>query len=61
MSMDSFVFWSALKADKPIEERLLLNDLRGALVETGISIESAKVYTFQHLAAFFHGIHEKPH
>lgn len=44
--MDSFVFWAALKADKPIEKRLLLDDLRGALVETGMSKESAKVYTF---------------
>ncbi|GHV86247.1 hypothetical protein AGMMS50230_18550 [Spirochaetia bacterium] len=53
MSMDSFIFWAALKVDKPIEERLLLDDLRGALVQTGMSMETAKVYTFHAWRHFF--------
>jgi integrase len=51
--MDAFIFWAALKADKPIEERLLLDDLRGALVKTGMSREIAKVYTFHAWRHFF--------
>jgi integrase len=53
MDMDSFIFWAALKADKPIEERLLLDDLRDALVKTGMSEETAKVYTFHAWRHFF--------
>jgi integrase len=51
--MDAFIFWAALKPDKPIEERLLLDDLRGALVKTGMSKETAKVYTFHAWRHFF--------
>jgi integrase len=51
--MDAFIFWAALKADKPIEERLLLDDLRDALVETGMSRETAKAYTFHAWRHFF--------
>jgi hypothetical protein len=51
--MDAFIFWEALKADKPIEERLLLDGLRDALVETGMSRETAKVYTFHAWRHFF--------
>ncbi|AEF80867.1 tyrosine-type recombinase/integrase [Leadbettera azotonutricia] len=52
-NMDSFIFWAALKADKPLEERLLLDDLRDALVQTGMSMETAKVYTFHAWRHFF--------
>jgi integrase len=51
--MDSFVFWAALKPDKPLEERLLIKDLRGALIQTGMSGEAARVYTFHAWRHFF--------
>jgi integrase len=51
--MDAFVFWAALKPDKPIEERLLRDDFRGALAETGMSKETAKAYTFHAWRHFF--------
>jgi hypothetical protein len=51
--MDAFIFWAALKPDKQIEERLLLDDLRGALVETGMSEGAAKAYTFHAWRHFF--------
>jgi integrase len=51
--MDAFIFWAALKPDKPIEERLLLDDLRAALAETGMSKETAKAYTFHAWRHFF--------
>jgi integrase len=46
LNLAAFIFWAALKPDKSIEERLLLDDLRGALAETGMSKETAKAYTF---------------
>jgi integrase len=51
--MDAFIFWAVLKPDKPIEERLLLDDLRGALVETGMSEGTVKAYTFHAWWHFF--------
>jgi integrase len=44
--MDSYVFWAELRPDKPIGERLLIKDLRAALVKTGMSEETAKIYCF---------------
>jgi integrase len=52
-SMDSFVFWGERRDGKPIEERLLINDLRDALVKTGMSKESAKVYCFHGWRHYF--------
>jgi integrase len=53
VSMDSFVFWAALRKNKPIEERLLLTDLREALIQTGMSKESAAAYTFHGWRHYF--------
>jgi integrase len=52
-SMDSFIFWGERKADKPIEERPLIKDLRAALVKTGMSKESARVFTFHGWRHYF--------
>jgi integrase len=52
-SMDSFVFWALKKKAKPIEERLLINGLREALVQTGMGKESAAVYTFHGWRHFY--------
>jgi integrase len=51
--MDSFVFWAEIRKNKPIEERLLLNDLRAALIQTGMSKETAAVYTFHQWRHYF--------
>ena len=53
VSMDSFVFWAAKRGDKPIEECLLLTDLRAALVQTGMSKESAAAYCFHSWRHYF--------
>jgi integrase len=53
VDMDSFVFWAALRKNKPIEERLLLGDLRAVLIQTGMSKESAAVYTFHGWRHYF--------
>ena len=45
-NMDSFVFWAALSPSKPMEAEIFLRDLRAALVKTGMSKESAAVYSF---------------
>jgi integrase len=52
-NMDSFVFWGERRDGKPIEERLLINDLRDALIKTGMGKESAKVYTFHGWRHYF--------
>jgi integrase len=44
--METFIFWGERKADKPIEERALIRDLRAALVKTGMGKETAKTYCF---------------
>jgi integrase len=53
VSMDTFVFWAEMRKNKPIEERLLLNDLRAALIQTGMSKESAAAYTFHGWRHYF--------
>jgi integrase len=52
-NIDSFIFWGERKADKPIEERALIRDLRSALLKTGMSKESANVYTFHGWRHFY--------
>jgi integrase len=53
VSMDSYVFWAERLPDKPIEACLLLQDLRAALLQTGMSEESAAVYTFHGWRHYF--------
>ena len=45
-NMDSFVFLGERLPGKPIEERLLIHDLRAALMQTGMSKETAVAYCF---------------
>ncbi|GHU94803.1 hypothetical protein FACS189479_07930 [Spirochaetia bacterium] len=52
-SMDSYVFWGELLNTKPMEERLLLYDLRGAMKAVGMSDETAKSYTFHGWRHYF--------
>jgi integrase len=51
--MDGYVFWTWTMADKPIENDIFLRDLRAALVKTGMSEKSAKVYTFHGWRHYF--------
>jgi integrase len=51
--MDGYVFWAELSADKPMEAEIFLRDLRAALVKTGMSKESANVYTFHGWRHYF--------
>jgi hypothetical protein len=52
-NMDSFVFWAELSPNKPMEACLLLRDLRAALIQTGMSRETAAVYTFHGWRHYF--------
>ncbi|GHV46257.1 hypothetical protein AGMMS49546_33920 [Spirochaetia bacterium] len=52
-NMDSYVFWGELLNTKPMEERLLLYDLRGAMKAVGMSDETAKSYTFHGWRHYF--------
>jgi integrase len=52
-TMDSYVFWAEVSPDKPMEACLFIRDLRGALIETGMSKESAAVYTFHGWRHYF--------
>lgn len=52
-SMDSYVFWGERKAGKPMENRLFLKGLRGALQTAGMSKEGAAGYTFHAWRHFF--------
>ena len=45
-SMDGYVFWAEKSPDKPMEASLFNDGLREALISTGMSEKSAKVYTF---------------
>jgi integrase len=51
--MDSFVFWAKKKPDKPIENRLLLNGLKDALVKIGMPEKSAAEYVFHGWRHFY--------
>ena len=44
-SMDNYVFWAEKLPDKPIEQDIFRRDFRAALIKTGMSKESAAVYT----------------
>ena len=52
-SMDGYVFWAVKMADKSMEASLFANGLREALINTGMSKESAKVYTFHGWRHYF--------
>jgi integrase len=52
-TLDSFVFWSDLTPDKPIEGRKFVNGLREALRATGVSKDEVKVYTFHGWRHYF--------
>jgi integrase len=52
-NMETYIFWSPLKHDKPMENPPFMRDLRAALVKTGMSEDSAKVYTFHAWRHFF--------
>jgi integrase len=51
--LDGYVFWAGKLADKPMESSLFIDGLREALVKTGMSGESAKVYTFHGWRHYF--------
>jgi integrase len=51
--MDTYIFWSPLKHDKPMENPPFMRDLRVALVKTGMTEQSAKAYTFHAWRHFF--------
>ena len=52
-NMDSYVFWAEKSPSKPMESCLFLEGLRDALVKTGMSKESAAVYSFHGWRHFF--------
>jgi integrase len=45
-NMDTYVFWSPLMNDKPMENEAFLRDLRRALLKTGMTEQSAKKIVF---------------
>lgn len=51
--MDGYVFWAERLPDKPIEQDILRRDFRSALLKTGMSKESAAVYTFHGWRHYF--------
>ena len=52
-SMDSYVFWAEKTPSKPMEDRLLLGGLRGALEKVGMSGKTAADYVFHGWRHFF--------
>jgi integrase len=52
-SMDGYIFWADRKPDKPMEQTIFNRSLRKALVQTGMSETSAKVYTFHGWRHYF--------
>jgi integrase len=52
-SMDSYVFWAEKLPDKPMEQDIFRRDFRAALLKTGMSAESARVYTFHGWRHYF--------
>ena len=52
-SPDSYVFWAVCTANKPIEQKRFINDLRAALVTTGMTEKAAKGFTFHGWRHFF--------
>jgi integrase len=51
--MDGYVFWAGKLADKPMEATLFIDGLREALIQAGMSKESAEVYTFHGWRHYF--------
>jgi len=51
--MDGYVFWAEKLPGKPIEQDILRRDFREALLKTGMSKESAAVYTFHGWRHYF--------
>jgi len=51
--MDGFIFWAERLPDKPIEQDIFRRDLKDALIKSGLSQESAKVYTFHGWRHYF--------
>jgi integrase len=52
-SMDGYVFWAEKSPDKPMEQDIFLRDFKSALVKTGMSKESVKLYTFHGWRHYF--------
>jgi integrase len=50
---DSYVFWSSLSANKPMEQKLFLSGLRASLVFAGLNETSARCFTFHAWRHFF--------
>jgi integrase len=51
--LDGYVFWAGKLASKPMEATLFSDGLREALIQTGMSKESAKAYTFHGWRHYF--------
>jgi integrase len=51
--MDGYVFWAERKPYKPMEQAIFNRSLRKALIQTGMSETSAKVYTFHGWRHYF--------
>jgi integrase len=52
-NMDGYVFWAEKMPDKPVEQDIFRRDFRAALMKTGMSAGSAKVYTFHGWRHYF--------
>ena len=52
-SKDSWVFWSSLSANKPMEQRLFLHGLRDSLKASGVSEAAANGFSFHGWRHFF--------
>jgi integrase len=50
---DSYVFWSSLSANKPMEQKLFLSGLRDSLVSSGLTEAAAGEYSFHAWRHFF--------
>ena len=50
---DSFVFWSSLSANKPMEQKLFIKGLRNSLVASGLSEAAARGFSFHGWRHFF--------
>ncbi|MFP3042426.1 site-specific integrase [Treponema primitia] len=51
--MEGYVFWAEILADKPMEQQMFNGQLREALLQTGMSEESARNYTFHGWRHYF--------
>jgi integrase len=52
-SMEGYVFWAERKPDKPMEIALFIDGLRDALIQAGMTKETAKGYTFHGWRHYF--------